>query len=47
MVRTDNLGAPEDEGLSYVVFKSDDKIKNILLRDDGGHGETMCWAKVS
>ena len=32
-VRADNPGAPEDEGLSYVVFKSDGEIKKILLRE--------------
>ena len=32
-VRADNPGAPEDEGLSYVVFKSDGEVKKILLRE--------------
>jgi len=32
-VRADNPGAPEDEGLSYVVFKSDGEIRKILLRE--------------
>ena len=32
-VRAYNPGAPEDEGLSYVVFKSDGEIKKILLRE--------------
>ena len=32
-VRADNPGAPEDEGLSYVVFESEGEIKKILLRE--------------
>lgn len=32
-VRADNPGAPEDEGLSYVVFESGGEIKKILLRE--------------
>ena len=33
-VRADNPGAPQDEGLSYVVFKSSDgEVKKILLNE--------------
>ncbi len=32
-VRADNPGAPEDEGLSYVVFKSNSEVKKVLLRE--------------
>jgi len=32
-VRADNPGAPEDEGLSYVVFKSDGELKKVLLKE--------------
>lgn len=32
-VRADNPGAPEDEGLSYVVFESGGELKKILLKE--------------
>jgi len=31
-VRADNPGAPEDEGLSYIVFESNGELKKILLK---------------
>ncbi|MCD6538626.1 hypothetical protein J7L18_08485, partial [Candidatus Bathyarchaeota archaeon] len=31
--RADNPGAPEDEGLSYIVIKEDSKVEKILLKD--------------
>ncbi|MEM3897350.1 MAG: hypothetical protein QXO04_01900 [Nitrososphaerota archaeon] len=32
-VRADNPGAPEDEGLSYVLFKSNNELKRIKLKE--------------
>jgi hypothetical protein len=31
--RADNPGAPEDEGLSYIVVKDDSKFSKVLLKD--------------
>ena len=31
--RADNPGAPEDEGLSYIVIKEGSKVEKVLLRD--------------
>jgi len=31
--KADNPGAPEDEGLSYIVIKEGSKVEKILLRD--------------
>jgi len=31
--RADNPGAPEDEGLSYIVIQDGDKVEKVLLRD--------------
>ncbi|MEN2974558.1 MAG: hypothetical protein ABDH32_03145, partial [Candidatus Caldarchaeales archaeon] len=32
-VKADNPGAPEDEGMSYIVFRYDDQLRKILLKD--------------
>jgi hypothetical protein len=31
--RADNVGAPEDEGLSYIAVQDDAKVEKILLKD--------------
>jgi len=31
--RADNPGAPEDEGLSYIVFQESSKVKKVLLKE--------------
>ena len=32
-VQADNIGAPEDEGLSYIVIDYDSEIRRVPLRD--------------
>lgn len=32
-VKADNVGAPEDEGLSYIVIEHDSETRKVLLRD--------------